>query len=83
MPTLVDYADFVHRRRGDEDEVGVLLRRALAAAPESPIVNAAFGLHLVRAGRHGEALAPLATASQAPDAGAALHLHPRRGPSIP
>ena len=69
VPTLVDYADFVHRRRGDEDEVGVLLRRALAAAPESPIVNAAFGLHLVRAGRHGEALAPLATVSQAPDAG--------------
>ena len=68
VPTLVNYADFIHRR-GDEDEVGVLLRRALAVAPESAIVNAAFGLHLVRADRHGEALAPLATASQTPDAG--------------
>ena len=69
VPTLVDYADFVHRHRGDEDEVGVLLGRALTVAPESAIVNAAFGLHLVRTGRHGEALAPLATASQAPDTG--------------
>ena len=69
VPTLVNYADFIHRGRGDEDEVGVLLRRALTVAPESAIVNAAFGLHLVRAGRHGEALAPLATASHAPDAG--------------
>ena len=69
VPTLVNYADFIHRGRGDEDEVGVLLRRALTVAPESAVVNAAFGLHLVRAGRHGEALAPLATASQAADAG--------------
>lgn len=63
---LVDYADFVRRRDGDEEAAGALLRRALAQAPANAVANAAFGLHLVRLGRHDEALAPLARAAAAP-----------------
>ena len=67
--SLVDYADFL-RRAGDESQAGSLLRQALAVAPDSAAVNAAFGLHLVRLGRHARALAPLQKAATAPDTSA-------------
>ena len=68
VPTLVDYADFVRQSGEDEAKVGALLRRASAAAPANPVVNAALGLHLVRRGRRGEGLAVLAKAGTAADA---------------
>ena len=71
VPALVDYADWL-QRRGDETGAGTLLARAVALAPDSAVANAAFGLHLVRDGRRGDALKPLARAAAAPDASARL-----------
>lgn len=69
VPTLVDTADFL-QRQGEEREAGTLLARAVRVAPDSPLANLAYGLHLVRDGRRGEALAPLAKAAATPDASA-------------
>ena len=66
VPALVDYADFL-RRAGDEPQIASLLQRALTVAPDSAVANAASGLHLVRQGRHAEALAPLKRAATVAD----------------
>ena len=66
VPALVDYADFL-RRAGNESQTAALLGRALAVAPDSAVANAAFGLHLVRRGRHAEALKPLKLAATVAD----------------
>ncbi len=67
LRALVDLADF-RRAEGREQEAGVLLRRALAVAPGNGTANVAYGLHLVRLGRHEEALEPLSTATRTDDA---------------
>ena len=67
LPALVDLAD-LRRGQGREADAGSLLERALAAYPDSAIVNVAFALHLVRTQRHEEALAPLSKVLDAPDA---------------
>ena len=67
LPALVELAD-LRRSQGREADAGALLARALAAYPESAVVNVAFALHLVRTQRHEEALAPLSRALDGPDA---------------
>ena len=69
VPALIDYADFL-QRQGEEREAGELLAQAIKMAPDSPIANVAYGLHLVRDSRHREALSPLAKAAATPDASA-------------
>ena len=67
LPVLVDFADF-RRAQGREQQAGTLLRRALAAVPESGTANVAYGLHLVRLKRYADALEPLSKAIRSPDA---------------
>ncbi len=67
LPALVDLAD-LRRAQQREGDAGSLLLRALEAWPGSGAANVGYAMHLVRTGRHREALAPLARADAAADA---------------
>lgn len=67
VPALVNLAEF-QRREGNTGEEEKLLARALVVAPDSALVQHAYGLHLVRARDYAGALPYLETALALTDA---------------
>jgi len=65
IPALVNLAD-LYRATGRDGLGGPLLARASRIAPEIPEVLVAYGLWMVRQGRHSEALQLLARAAASP-----------------
>ena len=55
VPALVNLSEY-YRHRDDHAEAEALLKRALQAAPESAVIQHAFGLHLVRIKNYPRAL---------------------------
>ncbi len=75
VPAMVNLAD-LYRATGRDAEGGPLLERALPIAVDSPQVQLAYGLWLVRAGRPEAALAPLGAAARfAPGEASYAYVH--------
>ncbi len=64
LPAYANWAE-LERLRGRDPQAVALLEKAVAVAPEEPLMRHALGLALHRTGRKGEALAQLGEAAKA------------------